>query len=51
MRSFRATCDLIEHWFTSRLTNNELEALLAGLRTVRDAVNPQATAGIEPPGR
>jgi MarR family transcriptional regulator, 2-MHQ and catechol-resistance regulon repressor len=43
--------DLIEHWFTSRLTNKQLEALLTGLRTIRDAVNPQATAGIEPPGR
>ena len=42
---------LIEHWFTSRLTHNQLEALLAGLRTVRDTVNPQATAGIEAPGR
>jgi MarR family transcriptional regulator, 2-MHQ and catechol-resistance regulon repressor len=42
---------LIDHWFTSRLANNQLDALLAGLRIVRNAVNPQATAGIEPPGR
>jgi DNA-binding MarR family transcriptional regulator len=41
--------DLLEHWFTSRLTDTQLKALLAGLRTIRDAVNPQATAGIEPP--
>jgi DNA-binding MarR family transcriptional regulator len=40
---------LIELWFTSRLNDNQLEALLTGLRTIRDAVNPQATAGIEPP--
>jgi MarR family 2-MHQ and catechol resistance regulon transcriptional repressor len=42
---------LIEHWFISRLTDDQLNAMLAGLRTVRDAVNPQATAGIEPSGR
>jgi DNA-binding MarR family transcriptional regulator len=42
---------LIEHWFTSRLADTELKALLAGLRTIRDAVNPHATAGIEPPSR
>ena len=40
---------LIDHWFTSRLTDTQLKALLAGLRTIRDAVNPRATAGIEPP--
>jgi DNA-binding MarR family transcriptional regulator len=39
---------LIEHWFTSRLADNELEAVLAGLRTIRDVVNPHATAGIQP---
>jgi DNA-binding MarR family transcriptional regulator len=42
---------LIEHWFTGRLTDTQLNALLAGLRKIRDAVNPRATAGIEPPSR
>ena len=37
--------ELIERWFTSRLTPAELEALLASLRTVRDVVRPGATAG------
>jgi MarR family 2-MHQ and catechol resistance regulon transcriptional repressor len=36
---------LIEEWFTSRLTPEALEALLSGLRTVRDAVRPGAEAG------
>jgi MarR family transcriptional regulator, 2-MHQ and catechol-resistance regulon repressor len=43
--------ELIEHWFTSRLSDHDLTSLLASLRTVRDAVNPHATAGIEPPTR
>jgi MarR family transcriptional regulator, 2-MHQ and catechol-resistance regulon repressor len=43
--------DLLEHWFTSRLTDHDLTSLLAILRKVRDAVNPHATAGIEVPGR
>jgi MarR family 2-MHQ and catechol resistance regulon transcriptional repressor len=37
--------DLVEKWFTSRLPQAELDALLASLRTVRDAVRPDATAG------
>lgn len=36
---------LIEQWFTSRLTPDELDGLLAGLRVIRDAVRPAATAG------
>jgi MarR family transcriptional regulator, 2-MHQ and catechol-resistance regulon repressor len=39
--------DLIERWFTSRLSDGDLTSLLASLRQVRDAVNPHATAGIE----
>ncbi|HEX7743879.1 MAG TPA: MarR family transcriptional regulator [Micromonosporaceae bacterium] len=37
--------DLIERWFTGQLTPAALEHLLDGLRTVRDAVHPCATAG------
>lgn len=40
---------LIEEWFTSRLAPAELDALLDGLRTVRDAVRPDATAGAARP--
>ncbi|MFC7547252.1 MarR family winged helix-turn-helix transcriptional regulator [Plantactinospora sp. GCM10030261] len=36
---------LIEQWFTGQLTPTELEQLLAGLRKLRDAVHPEATAG------
>jgi len=39
--------ELIEEWFTGRLDPTELEALLHGLRVVRDAVRPGAEAGIE----
>ena len=38
---------LVDTWFTSQLTPDELEALLKSLRTVRDAVRPEATAGAE----
>lgn len=34
---------LIEDWFTGRLTPTQLENLLEGLRIVRDAVHPAAT--------
>jgi len=37
--------DLVEKWFTSQLSPAELDALLRSLRTVRDAVRPEATAG------
>jgi MarR family 2-MHQ and catechol resistance regulon transcriptional repressor len=37
--------DLIDQWFTGLLTPEQLEALLAGLRVIRDAVRPGATAG------
>ncbi|HYN93680.1 MAG TPA: MarR family winged helix-turn-helix transcriptional regulator [Pilimelia sp.] len=36
---------LIETWFTGQLPPAELAALLSGLRTVRDAVAPEATSG------
>lgn len=37
--------ELIERWFTGQLSASELRHVLDGLRTVRDAVNPCATAG------
>ena len=37
--------DLVDHWFTGRLGADELEAVLTGLRTIRDGVRPDATAG------
>jgi MarR family 2-MHQ and catechol resistance regulon transcriptional repressor len=37
--------ELISEWFTGRLSDNELDGLLSGLRTVRDAVRPGAEAG------
>jgi DNA-binding MarR family transcriptional regulator len=36
---------LIEEWFIGQLDPEQLDALLCALRTVRDAVHPQATAG------
>lgn len=37
--------EVIEQWFTSQLDPAALRNLLVGLRTVRDAVHPGATAG------
>ena len=37
--------ELAERWLTSRLDAVELEALLRSLRTIRDGVRPDATAG------
>jgi DNA-binding MarR family transcriptional regulator len=37
--------DLIEQWFTGLLATEHLDALLGGLRVIRDAVRPGATAG------
>jgi DNA-binding MarR family transcriptional regulator len=37
--------ELIDEWFTSQLEPDELDALLAALRIVRDAVRPGAEAG------
>ncbi len=39
---------LIEEWFTGRLQPEQLDAMLAALRVVRDAVRPGAEAGTEP---
>lgn len=36
---------IIDQWFTGLLTPDALAALLDGLRTVRNAVHPEATAG------
>jgi MarR family 2-MHQ and catechol resistance regulon transcriptional repressor len=37
--------DLIQEWFISRLTPDQLDQFLSTLRTLRDTVNPCATAG------
>ncbi len=36
--------EVIERWFTSLLTPDQLDAFVAGLRTIRDHVSPEATA-------
>ena len=36
---------LVEEWFTGRLGAEQLDQLLDGLRTIRDAVRPEATTG------
>lgn len=41
--------ELIDKWFTSQLRPAGLEALLDGLRAVRDAVRPDAEAGAARP--
>ncbi|MEH1012585.1 MarR family transcriptional regulator [Micromonospora sp. CPCC 206060] len=41
--------EIIEQWFTGQLTARELTGLLDGLRKVRDAVHPGATAGSTEP--
>jgi DNA-binding MarR family transcriptional regulator len=41
--------ELIEKWLTGRLTPDALDALLSGLRRVRDGVRPGAEAGIRSP--
>jgi MarR family 2-MHQ and catechol resistance regulon transcriptional repressor len=41
---------LIQEWFTGRLRPHQLDALLGGLRIVRDAVRPDAAANsLQPP--
>jgi MarR family transcriptional regulator, 2-MHQ and catechol-resistance regulon repressor len=37
--------ELIDRWLTGPLTPDQLDALLTGLRIVRDGVRPEATAG------
>lgn len=36
---------LVQQWFIGQLTPEQLDAMLRSLRTIRDAVNPCATAG------
>jgi DNA-binding MarR family transcriptional regulator len=38
--------ELVEHWFTGQLDPDELTSLLTALRKIRDAVRPDATAGV-----
>lgn len=40
--------ELVERWFTGLLTDERRDALMDALRTVRDAVRPEATAGVSP---
>ncbi|GAA4677755.1 MarR family winged helix-turn-helix transcriptional regulator [Phytohabitans rumicis] len=40
--------ELIEQWFTGQLRPEQLTVVLDALRTIRDAVNPGATAGTTP---
>lgn len=40
--------ELIEKWFTGQLLPEQLRTVLDGLRTVRDAVAPEATSGATP---
>jgi MarR family 2-MHQ and catechol resistance regulon transcriptional repressor len=40
--------EIIEEWFTGQVTPAALRSLLDGLRRVRDAVHPGATAGSTP---
>jgi DNA-binding MarR family transcriptional regulator len=40
--------ELIERWLTGPLSPEQLDALLTGLRIIRDAVRPEATAGATP---
>lgn len=37
--------ELVQKWFIDQLSPDQLEQMLESLRTVRDAVNPCATAG------
>jgi DNA-binding MarR family transcriptional regulator len=37
--------DLVQQWFIGQLAPQQLDSMLASLRTIRDAVNPCATAG------
>jgi MarR family transcriptional regulator, 2-MHQ and catechol-resistance regulon repressor len=44
-RALPAHLDLIERWLISRLSAGDLETLLLHLRTIRDGIRPDATAG------
>jgi DNA-binding MarR family transcriptional regulator len=39
--------EVLDEWFVGRLSPGQLDDLQASLRTVRDAVRPEATAGVE----
>lgn len=39
--------EAVERWFTGLLAPDQLAQLITGLRILRDATNPQATAGID----
>ncbi|MFE6919871.1 MarR family winged helix-turn-helix transcriptional regulator [Nocardia sp. NPDC057663] len=41
----------LETWLTGRLTPAQLDGLVTGLRIIRDATNPSATAIADPPPR
>lgn len=38
--------ELLDEWLIGPLTQRQLQGLLVGLRVVRDAVRPEATAGV-----
>lgn len=38
---------VLQEWYYGRLSGPQLDALQASLRTIRDAVRPDATAGLE----
>jgi len=40
---------LVQQWFIGQLSPEQLAHVLSGLRTIRDAVNPCATAGSDSP--
>jgi MarR family 2-MHQ and catechol resistance regulon transcriptional repressor len=40
--------EVLQEWFYGRLSTVERTELQASLRTIRDAVRPDATAGVEP---
>jgi MarR family 2-MHQ and catechol resistance regulon transcriptional repressor len=40
--------DVLQEWFYGQLSAPERTGLQASLRTIRDAVRPDATAGVEP---
>lgn len=40
---------LIDRWFTGLLDPDQLHGMLSGLRAIRDAVRPEATAGATAP--
>jgi DNA-binding MarR family transcriptional regulator len=42
--------DLMQQWFIGQLSPAQLDQLMQSLRTIRDAVNPCATAGSSEPG-